>query len=244
MPTMKRLPGRFGKLTGFSLVELMISIVVGLIVVAGVISIFSSTIKSYTDNLRMTRLNQELRVAMDLMVRDIRRAGYRGDANVALISASDQNPYASKQSPQDQDNLSITGSCITFSYDKNGNYSSASPPPPGKVALVETEDRSGFRLLSGAIQWRYGASSPSTVCSSTTGNWKSITDGNTVNITALNFSFVPYPPPGIRNTTISGAFRYIRGVTITLTGELVNDPNIKRTITEMVRVQNDAYYFP
>lgn len=237
--TMKCLPRRFGKIAGFSLVELMISIVVGLIVVAGVISIFSSTIKSYTDNLRMTRLNQELRVAMDLMGRDIRRAGYRGDANVALISSLDPNPYALMGS---QDNLTITGgNCITFSYDKDGDYSSASPPPPGKVALVESEDRSGFWLQSGAIQWRHGASSPSTVCSSNTGNWNSITDGNTVNITALNFSFVPYPPPRIR--IASGVFRIIRGVTITLTGELVNDPNIKRTITETVRVQNDAYDF-
>ncbi len=239
---MKRLPRRFGKIAGFSLVELMISITVGLIVVAGIISIFSSTIKSYTDNLRMTRLNQELRVAMNLMVRDIRRAGYRGDANVALIAPSDQNPYASTQLPLNQDNLTITGTdCITFSYDKNSNYSSAIPLPPNKTASVEPDDRSGFRLFKGVIQWRHGGSVRSPGCPGSA-NWNSITDGSTVTITSLGFSFTPDPPQRIQVAT--GIFRIIRGVTITLTGELTNDPTIERTITETVRVQNDTFDFP
>lgn len=228
-PTMRHLPQKFSKPTGFSLVELMISIVVGLVVVGGVISIFSSTIKSHSDNLKMTRLNQELRVAMDMMVRDIRRAGYRGDAAVALLTPSGQNPYTNSSN-----NLSIGTACIAFTYDANSNYSAAAP-------TVENGDIFGFRLQNSAIQSRYGGGG--TGCN--TGNWEAITDGNTVNITTLNFAFTPNPPPQIPVTNVTGAVRVIRGVTITLTGQLVgSNPVIARTLTETVRVQNDAFLFP
>jgi Tfp pilus assembly protein PilW len=61
---------------GLSLIELMIGLAMGLFLVAGVIGIFSTTLSDQTANLKSTRLNQELRTALDVMVRDIRRAGY------------------------------------------------------------------------------------------------------------------------------------------------------------------------
>lgn len=64
------------KSAGFSLVELMIAMAVGLLILAGVFSLFGSTVQTQTRTLAMASLNQELRVAMDLMSRDIRRAGY------------------------------------------------------------------------------------------------------------------------------------------------------------------------
>lgn len=54
----------------------MIGLATGLFLLAGVIGIFSMSLKSNSDNLKMTRLNQELRSAMDLMQRELRRTAY------------------------------------------------------------------------------------------------------------------------------------------------------------------------
>jgi len=64
------------KSAGFSLVELLVSLATGLFLLAGVMGIFSATLSSQGSSLKATRLNQELRSAMDLISRDLRRAGY------------------------------------------------------------------------------------------------------------------------------------------------------------------------
>lgn len=61
---------------GFSLVELLVSLATGLFLLAGVMGIFSTTLSSQGTSLKTTRLNQELRSAMDLISGDLRRAGY------------------------------------------------------------------------------------------------------------------------------------------------------------------------
>jgi len=68
---------------GLTLIELMISIVLSLFVLGGVLYITSSTMQSNTQNLRSTHLNQELRAAMQMITRDIRRAGYRYGVEIA-----------------------------------------------------------------------------------------------------------------------------------------------------------------
>src|SRR5687768_8850758 len=60
---------------GLTLIELMISITLGLFVLSGLVYLTSSTINSNTQQLKTTRLNQELRALMHLVTRDMRRAG-------------------------------------------------------------------------------------------------------------------------------------------------------------------------
>ena len=63
---------------GFTLIELMISIVIGLIILTAVIGMFVTMIKADNDYLKSIRLNQELRSSMSLITRNIRRAGIDG----------------------------------------------------------------------------------------------------------------------------------------------------------------------
>lgn len=72
------LMGQRGRQIGLTLIELMIGIVVGSIVLGAVIAVYASTIRGSNTALRTARLNQELRSTMDLMVREIRRAGFNG----------------------------------------------------------------------------------------------------------------------------------------------------------------------
>ncbi|MES1262920.1 MAG: prepilin-type N-terminal cleavage/methylation domain-containing protein, partial [Peristeroidobacter soli] len=66
------------KQKGFSLVELMVSITIGLILLAGVVSIFVSSRVTFSTNERTARLQENGRVALDLITHDLRSAGYQG----------------------------------------------------------------------------------------------------------------------------------------------------------------------
>ncbi len=172
---------------GFSLVELMISITVGLVVLGGVVSIFSSSVKSNADALRMTRLNQELQATMSMMTRDIRRAGYWGNATNAigslLVSGVETRPNTN---PFDDPVTRVvtgnhgtepTNSCITYSYDRNGDGNINSSP----------NERFGFRLRSGAVEFREGGAACTAV------GWERITDERSTRITLLQFTLSSQP---------------------------------------------------
>lgn len=63
---------------GFSLVELMIGIVLGLILVAGVVEVFLGLRQTYQVNQGLSTMQQSARMALDLLVRDFRMIGFRG----------------------------------------------------------------------------------------------------------------------------------------------------------------------
>lgn len=63
---------------GFSIIELMVAITIGLIVLAAVSTVFVSSKVNYITQESMARLQESARVAMHLMSRDIRMAGYFG----------------------------------------------------------------------------------------------------------------------------------------------------------------------
>ena len=58
----------------------MVSITIGLILMAGVLSIFLSSRVTYFANERTARLQENGRVALDLVTHDVRSAGYQGCA--------------------------------------------------------------------------------------------------------------------------------------------------------------------
>ncbi|MBN2843668.1 MAG: hypothetical protein JXM68_11285 [Sedimentisphaerales bacterium] len=120
------------KQKGLNLIELMIAMLLGLIVVGVTIGILVSAIKSSSDTIKMTRLNQEMQAIMTLISRDIRRAGYWGD-NTATV-----NPYE----PSVASGASDT---ITFAYDANSNGAS------------EATETISFRKNANTIQIRQSA---------------------------------------------------------------------------------------
>lgn len=220
------------KHNGFSLVELMIAITVGLVIVTGVLTLFLSAVRSNSDNLKATRLNQELRTAMAVMVRDIRRAGAWARAADSVVTPA-ANPFTDTATTTDltinDATANVTGNCITYTYD--------TPPFPlwPNPSGVDSGEYYGFRLSSSAVQMRTGgASAGSHGC--TAGSWEGLTDSDTTTITALTFART--------QTTVplgGGGNRIIRDVTITLTGTSASDATVSRTLIENVRIPNDRY---
>lgn len=143
---------------GFTLIELMISIAIGLLVTTAAVSMFVSLLYTNKTHLKNIRLNQELRSAMTAMTRDLRRAGHYREAATHIGGI---NPYAQ---------LSITNSnqTINFAYD---------------AATGSTVETYGYRLdsTSGTVQ---GCNSTATSCT----NWESITDSDLTEITGLTFT--------------------------------------------------------
>jgi type IV pilus assembly protein PilW len=68
------------KSRGFSLIELMISILIGMILIAGILSIFFSSKVTYLSNEKTARLQENGRTALDFMSHDLRSSGYHGCA--------------------------------------------------------------------------------------------------------------------------------------------------------------------
>jgi len=74
---------------GFTLVELLVSMVIVGVVMAGVYSAYYTQQKSYQVQEQVAGMQQNLRAAMSLMEREIRMAGYdpTGNANAGIITA-------------------------------------------------------------------------------------------------------------------------------------------------------------
>jgi type IV pilus assembly protein PilW len=76
---------------GFTLIELMIALVLGLILVAGVIQIFISNKQAYRVTDAHSKLQDNARFALDVLSRDVRSAGFSGcraieDMNILTIA--------------------------------------------------------------------------------------------------------------------------------------------------------------
>ncbi len=79
---------------GLSMVEMLVGIVVGLFLVGGALRFFADYLDDNRRLLLETRISQDLRTVADLIVRDLRRAGYWSAPNPGVTAPADPNPYA------------------------------------------------------------------------------------------------------------------------------------------------------
>ena len=103
---------------GFSLIELMIAIVIGIVVSGAALALVASVMKSNADTIRATRLTQELRTTAEVVARDLRRARSVQDP-VANVGAAAVLSTCNTISPASTD-VTPSGSCVTYAYDCGG----------------------------------------------------------------------------------------------------------------------------
>ncbi|MFN3843409.1 MAG: PilW family protein [Rehaibacterium terrae] len=115
---------------GFSLVELLVAIVVGLLVVLATITFIASIARANSQDIQVTRLTQEVRALSEVIVREVRRARYVSDpiGLVAQASAAAGNDLLEIRSAA-TNAPSNPGDCIVLAYDDP-------PDPPGSGGLV------------------------------------------------------------------------------------------------------------
>ncbi|NGY06281.1 PilW family protein [Solimonas terrae] len=75
----------FARQRGFSLIELMIAMVLGLVVIGGATSVFLSNKQSYRSNQALGQVQENARIAFELIARDVRQAGLTGCGNSGRV---------------------------------------------------------------------------------------------------------------------------------------------------------------
>src|SRR3546814_19863808 len=73
---------------GFTLIELMVAMVLGLLVVAAAGSLFMSSRKVYGTTASINRIKENQRIAFAMLARDIRDAGGHPDRQIVLHGKS------------------------------------------------------------------------------------------------------------------------------------------------------------
>jgi type IV pilus assembly protein PilW len=109
-----------GKETGFTLVELMAVIFLSGVIMAAIYSLFISQHVAFSAQEQMTEMNQNLRVSMDQMSREIRLAGYKNSTSTfnGIATAQPTTIRILADLNQDGDWLDDNED-ITYSYDAN-----------------------------------------------------------------------------------------------------------------------------
>jgi len=234
---------------GFTLIEIMIALMLGLIVIGGALSMYISTIRSSSDTIKSAHLNYDLGMAMSLMTNDIKRAGYWGGAVIGANSML--NPFTAATSLTKGTNISADD-CILYTYDADSD------------GIVDADEYYGFRRFLNAPTSTYTIQmrSSNVACGATGSGWSSITDENTIDITAVQFSFEPIgtltatsrcynssqslAPTNPKNALtcdpvpVTGEiFAQKRVVNILLTAELVNDTEVTKTLSFTTEVRNN-----
>jgi prepilin-type N-terminal cleavage/methylation domain-containing protein len=208
---------------GMSLVELMVGITIGLFIVAAATMLVGNQL---SDNRRLvleTQLQQDMRASMDIITRQVRRAGALSDALSMSGLATDTgvSGYPSaKLTPINQ----LVPSDITFSYEQT-------PSNQGPF---------GFRLSNGVVEMRLDELSP----------YQALTDPNVVKVTKLEFvplpvtsalipcpNFCPAPTGGTAcwPTVKVRTFRVVMEATPAGSG----NADVRRSIQSELRIRND-----
>lgn len=218
--------GMFKKASqGFTFVELLVALVVNVILLSALLSVFSNNMTHYNDTISSDSLNEQLQSVLQLMENDIRRAGYWGNASSDIKSGQNNNPFMAGAT-----DISVpNSSCILFSYDYDSNGSVSS------ITSANDDEHYGFRLNGTSIQTRPPGAPFN--CGAAANTWENVTNPHIVNITNLSFTLsTTTVPVGQAHPTMT-----LRTVTISVTGQLVNNASISKTYTQTVKVQNDKY---
>jgi len=211
---------------GFSLVELMVGIALGLFVVAGAATLAANQMGETRRLLLETQVQQDLRAAADIITRELRRAGFDQSSESFLWSANSPSQMPRRNNYVD---LGISPSFDFIGY----TYQRAGPAPAPGVQRFE------YRLVGDVIRQRIDAAPA-----------QDLTDRSTLKITT--FTVVPanvvseqLACPNLCADLTQNCWPTTRvtEAVITISGQAVSDDKVQRTIVSRVRLRNDGVDF-
>ena len=211
---------------GFTLVELMIAMVISLIIMAAIFSAHQVQQKTYAAQNQVTEMQQNLRAAMDFLLREIRMAGY--DPTQTVITESNHGikeatigRFKFIQDLNSDGDTSDTNETITFGFSNTNDSGVAGGGNANGIAVdgaaeLGRNDTSGFDGIAediASIEFNYTLLVPKAATTPPT---------------------VPTPPPDIIITTSpsTGQLQYIRSIEISLLARADRpDPRFNNTMT-------------
>jgi prepilin peptidase dependent protein B len=208
---------------GLSLVEMMVGLAVGLFIVATALLLLTSHLRENRNLLLEARLLQDLRITVDMMGRQLRRASHWGAPEAAVWHADapqQANPYAALT----PDNAASDAVQFHASRDATENHQ------------IDSNETLGFRLQNGVVAMRLGQ-----------GGWQALTDPAVLKVTALQLQpqvqeqglpdlcHRPCPTP---SSTCPPRHR-VRSVHITVQAQAASDATVQRSLHTQIRLRND-----
>lgn len=181
---------------GFTLVELMVAMAIGGIVMAAVMTAFLSQHRTYLAQDDVVEMQQNARVAMDMLVRDIRMAGYNPTSEplkFAFVDGVNFNNGSGVNTAVSTDSSQIA---FTADRDGDGTVDRAAEDVNGDGKDMSDMEQIAFRLSGTSLQ-RY-----STVTGAI--NWQAVAE----NINQLEFRYLKEDGS---NLDVSGNFAATSG---------------------------------
>ena len=225
---------------GASLMEVLIAMSISLVVTAAMIALMANSLSSTARIIHMTKLSDDMRVALQMMSRDVRRSSY---------SINSMRCYANDDCGKDGDgalvivgDITINGDndCMVFLTDReHDNYESDIAAGGFRQIPVDPE---GDGSTVGVIEMFTGTGDPAGICDSAAGTdgWVEITNPENMDIfdfnidTSLSYTQV-VKDDGV-NPTVSQRVRKVR---MDMQGRLVLDNTITRHMEDVIAVRND-----
>ena len=224
---------------GVTLMETMISLALSLVVTTAMVILMANSLGTATRVIHMSQLTDELRNAMSMMTRDVRRANYSANA---IFCYGNSNCGAAGAIAEQVGDIAVVRSgeweCFTFALDRNSDGNAANDPV------------SGFRRVPvgdvGAIEMWTGAAGAEPNCGSNPGadGWIQVTDPRTVNVTAFTLDDAESFTRDIEESETSTFTNRQRQLQITMEGQLVleearGDVVVQREVGDIIYVRND-----
>jgi len=217
--------------SGLSIVELMVGITIGLFILAGASMVLTTQLGDNRRLLLEAQVQQDLRVASDLISREIRAAGYWGNAYQQVWGVKISNPYSGTP-------LAATLADTSLVY-----FRSLDEDPVGGTENdgIDANEHGGFRLnpSTGAIDMQLGNGNGN-------GNWQQLTDPAVLSVRqfSLVVSNVPRALPCGSDCKQSPTGLQLqqcaRDVVMTIVVQAVHDPAVWRSISNRIRLRNDV----
>lgn len=225
---------------GFSLIELMISIVISLIVVLGAVNLYLAIVESSKATYERNRLTEELRALSTVITRDIRRAGFwESDVNSDDLWV---NPFTAATTDISVGAMSgnASNSCVLYAYDIDRDGAVADTASGGSNEFF------GIRLNGSVAEVR----SDDSAFTCDAGTWTQITSPE-LNLGKLEFILnqscievdltVTTPTEEACPCASGEACQYIRSVDLTIEGNLTAVPSQTEDIFETIKIRNDKF---
>ncbi len=208
---------------GMSIVELMVGIAVGLMVTAAASLLMSGQLVENRRLVVETQMQQDLRAAVDIMSRELRRAGSNSEVPVLASIWYPGGPNAQRNDTADD--LGLATAQINYWY-------TTTPALAGPFGYKK--DGTVLRTFLGAT-------------------WQELTDPNIMSVTAFSPTITPeatsaaivLPCPKLcpDGTTACWPRLQVRTARLDVEAEAKRDSSVKRAVSGSVRLRNDYVLF-
>lgn len=140
-------------LRGYSTIELMVAVTVGLLVMLGVLGLFVTNKRVYNDTQLATELQENGRYALEYLLRDLRHAYFFGETHYHEFETDGDAGSPSNSIFVDSDRPNCDGANAVFVFNDKSNP--ASSPLRGEARLPAAEDNDVTANAIGCIDDAY-----------------------------------------------------------------------------------------